>query len=495
MRRRKLTFLFVSVALAFWVSLGAAQDLEERVVEHTLDNGLKILMLERHQAPVVAILMMFKGGSVDEEAGRTGIAHLLEHMLFKGTKTIGTKDYEKEKAIMDDIDVIAEALDAERAKGDKADKEKLEKLKHDLKAKQEEQKKWMVADEFGEIYERHGSVALNAFTSTDYTGYVNGLPSNKLELWAAMEADRMANPVLREFYVERDVVTEERRLGENRPGGKLREQFQAAAFVAHPYRNPVVGWMSDISTVKRKDAEDFFKTHYAPNNSVVAIVGDINPPEVIKLLEKYLASIPAQPPESRLITSEPKQEGERRVEVLFDAEPGLMIGYHKPTFPHPDDYVFEVMAAILSWGRTSRFHLNLIEGQELAVNARASNGIPGARYDNLFGALATPRHPHTAEELEKAILAELEKLKAEPVSNEELERVRNQVEADFVRSLASNWIAFELAYNEVIAGSWKHILEYRNAIRSVTAEDIMRVAKEYLIKSNRTVATLVKKGK
>jgi predicted Zn-dependent peptidase len=494
MRRRRLTLFFVSVTLASLMSFAIGQDLEERVVEHTLDNGLKILMLERHQAPVVAMLMFFRGGSVDEETGRTGIAHLLEHMLFKGTKTIGTKDYEREKPIMEEIDVIAEALDAERAKGDRADKNKLETLQRDLKTKQAEQRKWMIADEFEEIYARHGAASMNAFTGADCTGYVTSLPSNKLELWAAMESDRMANPVLREFYVERDVVTEERRLGDNWPVGKLREQFQAAAFVAHPYRNPVVGWMSDISTVKRKDAEEFFRIHYAPNTAAVAIVGDINPPEVIKLVEKYFSGIPAQPPRSRLITSEPKQEGERRVEVLFDAEPQLIMGYHKPALPHRDNYVFDVIAAILSRGRTSRFHLNLIEGQELAVSAYASNGNPGDRYDNLFVAYATPRHPHGAEELEKAILAELEKLKEEPVREEDLEKVRNQVEADFVRSLASNrYMAYQLSYNMIITGSWRHILEYQKAIRSVTAEDIMRVAKEYLIKSNRTVATLVKK--
>ena len=487
---RYLLILFL-IALTGIVS---AQDLGDRVVEHVFPNGLKLLMIKRDTSPTVAPYILFKAGSVDESDDTRGIAHMLEHMLFKGTKTIGTKDYEKEKVVLAEIDRIGDALDTERAKGSRADADKITELEAALKEQQELAKEWIVTGEYTEIYTQHGSTGFNAGTSVDYTIYTVELPSNKLELWAMLESDRLKNAVLREFYVEREAVKEERRMRvDTRPGGKLYEQFIAAAFTAHPYGMPIIGWPSDIAMLNRRKAEEFFKVHYAPNNSVMAIVGNIDIDKTIALIDKYFGDMQSQPLPSEVTTEELPQEGERRIEVEYDAEPQLMIGYHKPTLPHFDDYVLDMISAILSDGRTSRFYKNIVE-EGIAVSANSLNGYPGARYDNLFFLSATPRSPHTTVDVEEAIYAELEKLKTEPVAEKEFKRILKQVDASFIRNLSSNaGMAQQLAFYEGIAGDWRYILDWRENMYKITPEDIMRVAKTYFTKSNRTVGTLVKK--
>ncbi len=487
--RSLLILLFLTLS-----SVVSAQNLADRVVEHEFDNGLKLLMIERHTSPTVAPYILFKAGAVDESDDARGIAHMLEHMLFKGTKTIGTTDYEKEKEVLAEIDTLGDALDREQAKGSKADASKITELEGALRTKQEEAKQWIVSGEYTKIYTQHGSTGFNAGTSVDYTIYTVELPSNKLELWAMLESDRLKNAVLREFYVEREAVKEERRMAvDTRPGGKLYEQFIAAAFTAHPYGMPIIGWPSDIAMLNRNKAKEFFKIHYAPNNSVMVIVGDINIENTIKLIDKYFGDIPSQPLPDEVTVREPEQEGERRIEVEFDAEPQMMIGFHKPTIPHFDDYVLDMISAILSDGRTSRFYKNIVE-QSIAVSADSINGYPGARYDNLFVISATPRSPNSTVDVEEALYAELEKLKTEPVEEKEFKRILKQIDAGFIRALSSNaGMANQLAFYEGIAGDWRYILNWREKMYEIKPEDIMRVAKTYFKKSNRTVATLVKK--
>ena len=483
--------------ILFFVALtgmASAQDLSDRVVEHTYPNGLKLLMIKRDTSPTVAPYILFKAGSVDESDDTRGIAHMLEHMLFKGTKTIGTKDYEKEKVVLAEIDRIGDALDMERAKGSKADADKIAELEAALKEQQELAKEWIVTGEYTEIYTQHGSTGFNAGTSVDYTIYTVELPSNKLELWAMLESDRLKNAVLREFYVEREAVKEERRMRvDTSPGGKLYEQFIAAAFTAHPYGMPIIGWPSDIAMLNRRKAEAFFKVHYAPNNFVMVIVGNIEIDKTVALIDKYFGDMQSQPLPDEVTTKEVPQEGERRIEVEFDAEPQLMIGYHKPTIPHFDDYILDMISAILSDGRTSRFYKNIVEAG-IAVSANSINGYPGARYDNLFVVNGTPRSPNTTLDVEEAIYAELERLKTEPVAEKEFKRILKQIDAGFIRNLSSNaGMAQQLAFYEGIAGDWRYILGWRENMYKITPEDIMRVAKTYFTKSNRTVGTLVKK--
>ena len=490
---KQIRYLLILCLVALH-GVASAQDLADRVVEHTFPNGLKLLMIERHTSPTIAPYIIFKAGSVDESNDSRGIAHMLEHMLFKGTKTIGTKDYEKEKPVLAEIDRIGDALDMERAKGSRADDVKIAELEEALKTQQELAKEWIVTGEYTEIYTQHGSTGFNAGTSVDYTIYTVELPANKLELWAILESDRLKNAVLREFYVEREAVKEERRMSvDTRPGGKLYEQFIAAAFTAHPYGIPIIGWASEIAMLNRGKAEEFFQVHYAPNNSVIVIVGSIDPDETIALIEKHFGDMQAQPLPPEVTVEEPPQEGERRIEVEFDAEPQLMIGYHKPTLPHFDDYVLDMIQSILSDGRTSRFYKNIVE-EGIAISVDAANGYPGARYDNLFFIDASPRSPHTTADVEEAIYAELEKLKTEPVAEKEFKRILKQVDAGFIRNLSSNaGMAQQLAYFAGVTGDWRYILGWRENMYKITPEDIMKVAKTYFTKSNRTVGTLVKK--
>ena len=487
---RYLLILFL-IALT---GIASAQDLADRVVEHIFPNGLKLLMIKRDTSPTIAPYILFKAGSVDESDDTRGIAHMLEHMLFKGTKTIGTKDYQKEKVILAEIDRVGDALDMERAKGARADADKIAELEAALKEQQELAKEWIVTGEYTEIYTQHGSTGFNAGTSVDYTIYTVELPSNKLELWAMLESDRLKNAVLREFYVEREAVKEERRMRvDTRPGGKLYEQFIAAAFTAHPYGMPIIGWPSDIAMLNRRKAEQFFKIHYAPNNSIMVIVGNIDIDKTVALIDKYFGDMQPQPLPSEVTTKEVPQEGERRIEVEFDAEPQLMIGYHKPTVPHFDDYVLDMISAILSDGRTSRFYKNIVE-EGIAVSVNSINGYPGARYDNLFVVNGTPRSPNTTLDVEEAVYAELERLKTEPVAEKEFKRILKQIDAGFIRNLSSNaGMAQQLAFYEGIAGDWRYILGWRENMYKITPEDIIRVAKTYFTKSNRTVGTLVKK--
>lgn len=483
-------FLFLLTTPAAW-----ALSLKDRVKEHTLKNGMKVLMLERHYSPTVSFFISFKVGSVDEYPGISGTAHLLEHMLFKGTKRLGTKNYVEEKEILDKIDKIAIELDNERIKGRDADKIKMKGLKAELARLQEKHKKYVIKDEIDSIYSKNGGVMFNASTSYDVTRYMISLPSNRIELWAKIESDRMLNPVFREFYSERDVVMEERRQRtESSPGGKLFENFMAQAFMVHPYRRPILGWGSVVQFLNKADTERFFRAYYAPNNTVVAIVGDIDTVKVLDIIKRYFEDIPPQPLPSSIPLREPGQEGERRVEVRFDANPRLIIGYHKPTVPAFDDYVFDVIDGILSRGRTSRFYKGLIEGEKIAVSAETANGLPGARYPNLFVIFATPRHPHTNAELEQAIYSEIEVLKREPVAEREFRKIKNQLQADFIRRLNFNsGLASMLSYYQTVTGDWRYIEEQLDIIDRITSEDIMKAADKYLTPDNRTVAELVKK--
>lgn len=473
-----------------------AFNLEDRVTEHTLKNGLKIILMERHTSPTVSIYMRYQVGAVDEVTGNTGIAHFLEHMLFKGTHRLGTKNYEKEKPILAKTEALGEALDREEMKGAKKDTAQIEKIRSELKKLQTEHKKLVESEVFSKYYQKNGGVGFNAGTSNDGTIYMINLPSNRLELWANLESDRMENPVLREFYTERDVILEERRMRvDNSPDGVLYEQFLAAAYTAHPYQKPVIGWASDIRFLSQKATEKFLKTYYSPNNAVVAMVGDIDPEKIIKMMEDYFGHIPSQPLPPSLPTKEPEQRGERRIEVEYDAEPMFLIGYHRPTIPHKDDYVFDVIHSILSSGRTSRLFKSLVQEKKLAISADTFDS-PGARFDSLFIFSGAPRHPHTVGEVEEAFYEEVERLKKEPVSDRELQKVVNQIEAGFIRGLGSNsGMASRMTYFETIAGDWRYLLNHPKEIRKVTPQDIMRVAKKYLIKRNRTVAVLVKKNK
>lgn len=503
-----------SVALGLWLTLGLLAGLpaawaemsalKDRVVEHTLKNGLKLLLVERHHAPVVSINVTFGVGGINELTGQTGVAHLYEHMAFKGTRRLGTKDFEKERPLLDQLDALnteleqaRRAVSAKVERGEQPDAQAkaavadLERRFAELQAKAGE---YVVENEIPLLYQRHGGVGMNATTGKDVTRYIVSLPANRLPLWAAIESDRMANAVMREFYKERSVVMEERRMRtDDSPAGLLYEALGAAAFQAHPYHFPTIGWGADIQGLTPAVTERFFKSYYSPNNAVIAMVGDINPAEVIKLVESSFGAIPSATVPPPVFTDEPPQRGERRVEVAFDAEPILVIGYRKPGIGHPDDFAFDVIESILTDGVTSRLHERLVRDRKVAVSVDADTSFPGARTPNLFVISAVPRAPHTAQEVEAEIYRELERMQVEPVTTKELEKVVNTLDAGLTRSLrSSSGLAGSLAYYETVFGDWRYLITGRDRIAAVTPADVQRVATQYFTKHNRTVATLVK---
>ncbi len=471
-----------------------AGEIQLDVQKRTLANGMRILVVENHTAPVFSSIIRFNTGAVDERPGITGVSHLLEHMLFKGTTTIGTTDYQSEVPIMAKIDSLAHLLYREQVKLmsplNPQDSSRMKQLRAEMAALQAEQKKYVIKDELWGTYLANGGSGLNASTGNDGTQYFLSLPKNRLELWAYLEGDRLANLVLREFYSERDVVMEERRLRtENDPRGLLDEAMSATVYWASPYCWPVVGWMSDLQSVQREDVEAYFRSHYSPANAVAVIVGDVKAEDVFDVCEKYLSKVRSQPLPTPVVTRDAPQSGERRVEIEYDANQVGVAAWKIPQIGDPDLPALEMIANILSSGRTSRFYKNIKEKQLGSVTASADN----TRYPGTFNCMITPYGDHNFSELEDAVYAELDRLKNEPVSDRELEKVRNQSDASFVRSLDSNMgLCFRLAGSEAMTGDWNNFLKFRENLKKVTAADVMRTAKRYLTKKNRSVVYIVK---
>jgi predicted Zn-dependent peptidase len=487
----------ITVVVMAGVSIPAcAYDLEKKVREYTLENGLRVLVVERHFSPTVSLYIRYKAGAVDENDEQTGTAHILEHMLFKGTKTIGALDWKREEPILEKIRAIIKDIDKESMKGDRADGQKLETLRQRLSSLQAEARRLFKENEIDSLYTENGGLDMNAFTGYDQTTYFVNLPSNKIELWARIESDRMVNPVFRDFYAERKVVIEERKqtVGSS-PSRQLMEDFLATAFMVHPYRRPILGWESEMRFLDIDAVRKFFTTYHGPDNTVIAVAGDVNTDEVMRIIRKYFGSIPKQDILHRHIPAEPTQTGERRIELMSDANPELIIGYHKPTLPSFDDYVFDLIDMILSRGRTSRLHASLVEGKQIAAEVATANGFPAARYPNLFVFFATPRHPHTNGECEKAVYEEIDRLRNEPVPEEEIRKAKNQLKADFLRRLDSNsGLASMLSYYESIAGDYRYINNYLASIEKISAGDITKAVNTYFTAENRTVAHLVTKS-
>ncbi|MCG8605722.1 insulinase family protein [bacterium] len=488
-----LTTLFCSQP-----SAGLAQNLaefEKKVTEFTLENGLHFIVVERHEAPVVSFHTYADVGSVDEVKGITGMAHVFEHLAFKGSNTVGTKDYEAEIKAMAKVDKAYLSLKAERRKGDEADQERLKQLEEQFKTAQEGAKEFLELDEFDRAFTQQGGSGLNASTSWDATRYIISLPSNKVELWMSLESDRFLNPVLREFYKERDVVMEERRLRtESQPVGRLLEEFIAVAYKAHPYGEPVVGHMSDLQTMTRAEAKTFFEKYYAPSNLTIGIVGNVKPKEVKKLAETYFGRIPARPKPDPVETIEPPQLGERRVTVEDPSQPFVLIGYHKPNIKHKDNAVFDAISDIIGTGRTSRLYKNLVKEKKIAIAASGFQGIPGNKYPGLFLFFGVPTKGHTNEECEEAITEEIERLKAELVNPAELEKAKTRSRATLIRQLSSNsGLAGQLAFYKTVTGDWRNLFKRLDQIDQVTAEDIQRVANQYFVPTNKTVGVIVTK--
>lgn len=472
--------------------IGAQQSPGEMlpVREVTLDNGMTVLILPREGPPTASFVVRFGVGGVHEHLGTTGIAHLLEHLLFKGTTTIGTSDVIAERVLFERMDAIHDTLLGARGAGDD---DRAASLKARIEALEDTARAHVVPSEFDRILTEAGARGLNATTSSEATTYFVELPANRTELWFALEAERMADPVFREFYSERDVVAEERRMRvETSPAGLLYEAHLATAFTMHPYGVPVVGYMSDLETLSRRDVESYYRRFYGPNNAVIAIVGDVDPGQVEEWAHKYFGPIPGGEEPPPVLAEEPEQRGERRLTVEWDAEPRLRIGWHVPPAIGEDGPAISILASLLTGGRTSRLHRRLVIEDRLVAGVFASTG-PGVLFPQLFQIDAIPTGGSSLEAVEAAIYEEIERLATMGPSVDELARVRNQVAAGNVRRMTSNLgLAFQIADSRALLGDWRETFRSTDRIEAVTAEDVRRIAAQYLVQANRTVAVLAR---
>lgn len=470
-----------------------AQTLAEKVQKHTLENGLTLLLVERDVSPTVSAYISFKVGAVDEDSSHRGAAHLLEHMLFKGTKTLGTKDFQLEKEHLQQIEELGQRIDLLKNKPG-SDASELKQLKAQLSELQMEHRQLVVKDEFSKIYAENGGVGYNAFTSKDQTTYLINLPANKLELWAAIESDRLRNAVLREFYTEREVVREERRRSyESSAQGMLYETLLSTAYKVHPYRDPIIGWDSDIDNLTLTETRDFLHKYYSPVNMIITLVGDFESAAALELVKRYFGSLEPGVPVPPVVEREPPQTGERRANVVFDSEPQLMIAYHKPTMPQREDYAFDILMQVLGEGRTARLYQSLVVEQQLVTGVSVF-GSPGSRYDNLMTISLTPRQSCSCVDVEGAVYAELDRLQREPISEAELAKARRQIQTSILRSLKGNSGLARMLSSYEVLGGWEYLVDYEQKLNSVTAEEVMTVAKTYLTAANRTVVSIGREG-
>ncbi|MGH9662647.1 MAG: M16 family metallopeptidase, partial [Bryobacteraceae bacterium] len=434
--------------------------------------------------------ILVKAGSLDDPSGRTGLAHMFEHMAFKGTPQIGTKDWGLEKKAIDEVEEAYDRLEEERRKELAADPSRINSLGAQLKAAIDRAGLYAQSTEFASLVEENGGVGMNAGTSLESTSYTYSFPSNRLELWFFLESRRFLQPVYREFYKERDVVGQERqeRIDSN-PQGKLMEALLTTAFAAHPYRQMPGGWASDIANLTAADAQRFFRTYYVPGNMVAVIAGDVNPADVRRLADKYFVALPKGPLPPRVTTVEPRQQGERRVAIESPAQPMMFVGYKRPDQRHPDDPVFDVITTILASGRTGTLYKEMVRDRKLALAAVSAPTFPGGRYPNLFVFLMVPAIGRTMEENEKTFYEILEKFKQEKPDKATLERVKVKTRAALIQQLANNGgLASLLATYHVAYGGWRKMFTAIEDVNKVTAEDVQRVAKEYFIDTGKTVA-------
>ncbi len=464
---------------------------ESRVTEHTLTNGWTFILVKRPVAPVFAFMTAVNVGSAQEGAGMTGLAHMFEHMAFKGTPRLGTTDYDAEKPALEDMEQAYLAYQDARLRAG-SDEKHIKRLHDTFRRQQQAAAAFVQSNAFANVIERAGGVRLNAFTSADMTGYVYALPSNKIELWCYLESERFLHPVFREFYKERDVVMEERRMRtESRPTGRLFEQFIAASFTAHPYHHPVIGYASDIQSYTMTDARQFFETWYVPSNMVTAIVGDIHPETLVPLLETYFGRIPSGPPPPPLRTVEPPSIAETVVTLRDPSQPFYLEGYHKPAVTHPDQAVFEAIDDILTNGRTSRIYRALVRDQHIAVSAGSYGAYPGEKYPHVWVAYAVPARGVSNQTVRDALRQELHRLKTEDVTEEELAKFRRRARTGLLYSLKSNMgLAMHLSSTHILFGDWREMFDALERFDLVTSADIRRVARDTFTEANRVVAQI-----
>jgi len=572
---KRIVTLLVAASVLVTAGGAAAQtylDLENQIQEFTLDNGVHFIVLEKHDVPVFSFRTFVNVGSANEVRGITGLSHILEHMAFKGTSEIGTKDIGRERKLMDAEDEAFTALKAARADleaplarydmlvdripADRADqfhgiegllkdvpadvsmdtgadggadvtithdggtetekvdhfqvgaeetaaiawylaevkdrREALQRAEDAFTAAKDAARELVVTNEFGRIVENNGGNGLNAYTNSDVTVYHYNMPSNRLELWAYLEGSRMSDPVLREFYTEKDgPVTEERRMRtDNNPIGRMIEQFENLMFMANGYHHSTIGYMSDLKTISRADCRAYYHKNYVGRNMVVVVVGDVKFDDVQKYAHKYFADIPKGDPEP-VETTEPKQLGEKRFTMKDPSQPLFVAGYHIGSVRDPDWPVYQVIADVLGQGRTSRLYKRMVKDDQVAVQAMSFAGFPGQKYDTGLLVFALPVKGKTGEDMESAVYDEIDKMVADGITADELAAVKQRARADFIRGLEGNGgMASQLAWYQTYTGDWRNLFDEVARIDAVTLGDVQRVAARVFAETNRTVAVI-----
>jgi predicted Zn-dependent peptidase len=495
---KRLT-LRTAVVLFLLSSFALAQDVasfEKRITVKKLPNGLTLLVCERPEAPVFSFFTLVDAGSAQDPLRATGLAHMFEHMAFKGTDKIGTTNYAAEKAALEKVELAYAAYIAARDKSVGHDEAKLKELEKAWKDAIAEADKYVVSNAFGKLVEQNGGEDMNAFTNYDETAYHYSLPENRLELWAYLESERFLHPVMREFYKERNVVIEERRMRtDSNPIGRLVEQFTAGAFEAHPYHRPTIGWMADLNTFSATDAQRFFDEYYVPANMVVAVAGDVKASQAMSILEKYFNRLPARPQPDEATTTEPPQNSERKVVLLDRSQPLYLEGYHRPDYRSKDDAVFDAITDLMSEGRTSRLYRALVRDKKVASYSAGFSGLPGTKYPHLFAFYAVPLPGHTTKEMADAIHVEIDKIKKEDITDDELKMIKTRSKANLIRGLADNQgLATQLATYQTRYGDWRELFRSVDRIDQVTKADIRRVANQIFVDTNRTIGVIENSG-
>ncbi len=486
-------FLALMAAALAGAAATQAQDLksfERRITTKVLPNGLTLIVCERPEAPVFSYATFIDAGDVDDPSGESGLAHMFEHLAFKGTSQIGTTDYADEKIALAKVEAANDAYEAEYLKPVGRDEKKLAELKQAFIEAQTEAEKYVIPNQFTDVAERNGAEGLNAQTGLDDTMYFWSMPENRLELWAWLESSRLYDTVPREFYKEREVVIAERRMRtDSNPIGRLVEQFLATAYVAHNYGRSAIGWPSEVSQIDATEAMAFHRKYYVGSNIVVAVVGDVKAGEALPMLEKYFSKVPGGPKPEEMTTVEPKQFAEKTVEIREQTQPFYVEGYHRPDYRSPDDAVYDAIQDIMSNGRVSRLYRSLVEEQQIAAAAAGFSPFPGEKYPSLFAFYAVPLPGHTPSEMREAIHKEIDKLKTTDVTDAELAMFKTRTRADLLRGLADNQgLASSLAEYQTRYGDWRELFLQLDKVDKVTKADIRRVANDIFVPSNRTEA-------
>lgn len=468
-------------------------DLRQQVKEFQLPNGMRWLVVRRAQAPVFSGIVMVRVGGADETLGKTGLAHMFEHMAFKGSSKLGTRDWSKEKPVLDLIEKKGAELTQLQRSNNINDKDKIETLAKELAELSAEEEKLQVRNEVWEVMLRNGAHGLNAYTSKDVTAYLASMPSNRLELWARITAEMIFDPAYREFYTERSVVAEERRTRvENSPDGALYDKLLSASFKDGPYSWSVSGAANDALGLTIADARAFHERNYVPSNMTGVIVGDVTPSQVKAVMTRVFGRYAAKEKPGEQKTSGTAASGVNE-KLKFNASPAIVMAFHKPTLPDKEEYTFDVITGLLCDGRSSWLEKKLIYEEKIAKDVYCMDDFPGSRLNNLLIISVEPLKGVPLARIEKSVEKELAKLKTEPVSDEELQRVRKQATASIMYALDSNDdLAEALARFQVTFGDWRLIAGYPDEIAKVDSAEIMKVAQKYLVDGNQVTVERIK---